>query len=205
MAYSDFTLAKAKDVFGLTLDEHQYLFRAIETVQPSDFLQQMLDENLSLATAINSEKARSEFLIAPILSEVRRQLNYRISLFSGTEFNVDPAQGLSGFCDFILSASQEQYFITAPVITVVEAKNENIIAGLGQCVTTMIAAQIFNQRTGREIEMIYGVVTSGTNWKFMTLKGAVAAIDMAEYYISQLDKILGILLQPLQHQFLTHS
>jgi hypothetical protein len=69
MAYSDFTLAKAKNTFGLTLDETRNLFRNIPGVQPSDLLTRLLEENLPLATAINSEKARSEFLIAPILSE----------------------------------------------------------------------------------------------------------------------------------------
>lgn len=79
MAYSDFTLAKAKNTFSLTLNETRNLFRDVAAVQPSDLLTRLLDENLPLATAINSEKARSEFLIAPILSEVRRQLDYRIS------------------------------------------------------------------------------------------------------------------------------
>lgn len=205
MAYSDFTLAKAKNTFGLTLNETQNLFRAIAGVLPSDLLSRVLEENLSLATAINSEKARSEFLIAPVLSEVRRQLDYRISLFSGTEFNVDPAQSLIGFCDFILSASQEQYFISAPVVTIIEAKNENIIAGLGQCVATMIAAQIFNQRAGNDIASIYGVVTSGTSWKFLTLQQNTVCIDAIEYHISQIDKILAILLQPLQTSILSTS
>jgi hypothetical protein len=205
MAYSDFTLAKAKNTFGLTLNETQNLFRAIAGVLPSDLLSRVLEENLSLATAINSEKARSEFLIAPVLSEVRRQLDYRIGLFSGTEFNVDPAQSLVGFCDFILSASQEQYFVSAPVVTIIEAKNENIIAGLGQCVATMIAAQIFNQRAGNEIAWIYGVVTSGTSWKFLTLQQSTVCIDAIEYHISQIDKILAILLQPLQTSILSTS
>ena len=198
MAYSDFTLAKAKNTFSLTLDETRNLFRNVPGVQPSDLLTRLLDENLPLATAINSEKARSEFLIAPILSEVRRQMDYRISLFSGTEFNVEPAQGLSGFCDFLLSASGEQYFISAPVVTVVEAKNENIIAGLGQCAATMVAAQIFNQRAGNDIEVIYGAVTTGTNWKFLTLEQSTVCIDSIEYYIKEVDKILGIFLQPFQ-------
>ncbi|MEC4813078.1 MAG: hypothetical protein SAK29_07365 [Scytonema sp. PMC 1069.18] len=196
MAYSDFTLPKAKDAFGLTLDETRNLFQNVLKVKPSELLTCLLDENLSLATAINSEKARSEFLIAPILSEVRRKLDYRVSLFSGTEFNVDPAQGLSGFCDFILSASGEQYFISAPVVTIIEAKNENIIAGLGQCTATMIAGQIFNQRAGNNIEVIYGVVTSGTAWRFLTLKQNTVCIDSIEYYIKEVDKILGILLKP---------
>jgi len=90
-------------------------------------------------------------LIAPILTEVRRQVNYQISLFSGTDFNVDLEKGLIGYCDFLLSASKEQFFISAPVITIVEAKNENIIGGLGQCVAEMVAAQIFNQRQGIDI------------------------------------------------------
>ncbi|MBN3896375.1 MAG: hypothetical protein HWQ41_14245 [Nostoc sp. NOS(2021)] len=194
MAYSDFSLAKVRNAFGLTLEETRNLFLTVEGVQPSDLLKRLLDENLTLATAINSEKARSEFLIAPILSEVRRQLDYQISLFSGTEFNVDPTQGLSGFCDFILSASGEQYFISAPVVTVVEAKNENIIAGLGQCAATMIAAHIFNQRAGNEIPVIYGAVTSGTAWKFLTLEQNTVCIDSIEYYVNSVDKILGIML-----------
>lgn len=205
MAYSDFTLAKAKDAFGLTLNESQNLFRNLAGIQPSDLLGRVLEENLALATAINSEKARSEFLIAPVLSEVRRQMDYRISLFSGTEFNVDPAQSLVGFCDFILSASQEQYFISAPVVTVVEAKNENIIAGLGQCVATMVAAQLFNHRAGNQVDTIYGVVTSGTSWKFLTLKQSTVFIDSIEYHISQIDKILAILLKPLQTPILSST
>ncbi|AFZ27600.1 hypothetical protein Cylst_5596 [Cylindrospermum stagnale PCC 7417] len=198
MAYSEFTLAKVRDAFSLNLEETRNLFPDIAVVQPSDLLKRLLDENLTLATAINSEKARSEFIIAPVLSEVRRQLNYRISLFSGTEFNVNPAQGLSGFCDFIISANSEQYFISVPVVTIIEAKNENIIAGLGQCAATMIAAQIFNQRAGNEITVIYGVVTSGTAWRFLTLEKNTLSIDSIEYYINAVDKILGILLQPFQ-------
>jgi hypothetical protein len=157
-------------------------------------------ENKPLAIAINSEKARSEFLIAPTLAEVRRQTHYQSSLFSGVEFNVDADQGLRGYCDYILCRSQEQYYITSPVVIVIEAKNENIIAGLGQCIATMVAAQLFNQQHSQLefAEIIYGAVTTGTNWKFITLQGRQVYIDVDEYYINQLDLILAILLQPLQ-------
>jgi len=198
MAYSNFTLAKVKEDFGLTVDETQNLFADVEAVKPSDILSVTLQEYIPLATAIGTEKARSEFLIAPILSEVRRQLNYQISLFSGTDFNVDIEKGLIGYCDFLLSASREQFFISAPVITIVEAKNENIIGGLGQCVAEMIAAQIFNQRKGIDIPVIYGVVTSGTTWRFLRLNETNVCIDLVEYYINQVDKILGIILKPIQ-------
>jgi hypothetical protein len=205
MAYSNFTLIKVKETFGLTLEETRNLFAELAPVPPSNLLRQVLEENLALATAINSEKARSEFLIAPILSEVRRQMNYRVSLFSGTEFNVDASDDLVGFCDFILSASQEQYFISAPIVIIIEAKNENIIAGLGQCIATMIAAQRFNRQAHNAIPVIYGVVTSGTLWRFLTLEHQTVCIDAVEYYIREVDKILGILLKPLQQAILASS
>jgi len=201
MTYSNFTLAKVKEDFGLTVDETQNLFADIEAVKPSEILTVTLQEYISLATAIGTEKARSEFLIAPILTEVRRQVNYQISLFSGTDFNVDFEKGLLGYCDFLLSASREQFFISAPVITIVEAKNENIIGGLGQCVAEMVAAQIFNQKKEIDIPVIYGVVTSGTAWRFLTLSENTVSIDLVEYYINQVETILAILLSPIQSYF----
>jgi hypothetical protein len=57
----------------------------------------------------------------------------------------------------------------------------------------MVAAQIFNEREGNEILVIYGAVTSGTNWKFLKLEGKVVEIDLVEYYLTDVNKILGIL------------
>jgi hypothetical protein len=198
MAYSDFTLAQVREAFALTIAEDRRLFTDIIPIQPSQRLLTDLDENKSLAIAVNSEKARSEFLIAHILAEVRRQTNYQCSFFSGVEFTVEPDLGLKGFCDYILSRSKEQYYVTAPVAVIVEAKNENIIAGLGHCIAAMTAAQIFNRRTEQTISTIYGAVTTGTNWKFITLQGSTVNIDANEYYINQIETILAILLQPLQ-------
>lgn len=101
---------------------------------------------------------------------------------------------LQGYSDFWLSFSPEQYFITAPVITIVEAKNENIIRGLGQCVANMVGAQLFNQQAGNPVKVIYGAVTTGTNWKFLTLEKKIVRIDVVEYYVKEIDKILGIIL-----------
>jgi hypothetical protein len=197
MVYSDFTLAQVQETFALAIEENRRLFTEIKQVQPSERLLVDLNENKPLAIAINSEKARSEFLIAPILAEVRRQTHYQASLFSGVEFTVDAALGLKGFCDYILSRSKEQYYITAPVAVIVEAKNENIVAGLGQCIAAMVATQLFNQRAGHEISTIYGAVTTGTIWRFITLCNHWLNIDADEYYINQIEMILGIFLQAL--------
>lgn len=205
MAYSDFTLAKVREIFQLVIDEKRNLFREVSPIKPSATLTTLLEEYIQLATAINTEKARSELLIMQVLTEIRRQLNYKISLFSGSDFDVDASQGLNGFCDFILCASEEQFYIKAPVITINEAKNENIKGGLGQCIATMIGAQLFNQNTKQKIKTIYGVVTSGTNWRFLTLEGNTVCIDIVEYYINDVEKILGILLQPFQSVLLQAS
>ena len=198
MAYSNFTLAKVKAEFQLKLNEKLNLFEHTSKVKPTEFLATALGEFIPLATAIDTEKARSEFIIAQILSEVRRQVNYRISLFSGSEFNVDSAKGLTGYCDFILSCSEEQLEITAPITIIVEAKKENLIGGLGQCIAGMVAAQIFNERANNSIPKIYGTVTSGTAWRFLTLEANTVCIDSMEYYINDVEKILGILLEPIQ-------
>ena len=76
---------------------------------------------------------------------------------------------------------------------IVEAKKENINAGLGQCVAEMIAARMFNEREGNNIQTIYGTVTTGTNWKFLKLINQVVEIDLTDYYINHVSKILGIL------------
>lgn len=194
MSYSDFTLAKVQADFGLTLTEQRGLFAGISPVNPSDLLAMTLAEYLSLAIDINSEKARSEFIIAPVLGDVRRLSNHQIALFSGKEFNVDKDRGLNGFCDFILSRSKEQLYIQSPVMTVIEAKNENLIGGLGQCIAAMVAAQLFNQRANTVVEDIYGAVTTGTTWRFLKLNAQTVWLDAAEHYIQDVASILGILM-----------
>lgn len=198
MSFSKFTLSRVKSEFGITTVETEILFPQVTPIQPSELLSLNLKEHLSLATAINTEKARSELIIMPVLTEVRRICNGQVSLFSGAEFEVDADRGLNGTCDFILTRSPEQFFITQPVVTIVEAKRENIPSGLGQCIATMIAAQQFNQQEGTPVETIFGAVTTGTDWKFLTLTGTVAHIDRSDYFISEVGTILGILRSTLQ-------
>jgi hypothetical protein len=195
MPYSEFTLSKFKKNFNIRLDETANLFADIQPLEASEKLTASLEESAELALAINTEKARSEMIITPILLELRRRANYQISLFSGSDFTVDISRGLNGYCDFIISRSKEQLTINIPVIIIVEAKNENIKDGLGQCAAAMLAAQIFNQEEGNEITNIYGAVTTGDIWKFMKLVGSDLFIDLDNYYIKEISKILGILYQ----------
>ncbi|MEH2317354.1 hypothetical protein [Nostoc sp.] len=193
MAYSDFKLIEVIDSFGLVIHELSGLFASVEEQECSYLLSTILKENVDLAVAISTEKARSEMIISPILLEIRRKFNYEISLFSGVDFTVDSQRGLNGFCDFILSLSSEQLLVRSPVVVLVESKNENLRSGLAQCIAEMVAAQIFNERRGNQVKAIYGAVTIGTIWQFFKLEGNLVSIDLSEYYIKDIKKILGIL------------
>ena len=200
MAYSDFTLSEIIQKFELTLNEVSGLFGDVLEEESSDLLTTILKENVDLAVSINTEKARSEMIISPILLEVRRKLNNEISLFSGVDFNVDNQQGLNGFCDFLISLSKEQLFVRAPVITLVESKNENLKSGLAQCIAEMLAAQLFNEQKQNAIKIIYGAVTIGTIWQFLKLEDKVVSLDLTEYYIKDVKKILGILISAIKQE-----
>lgn len=193
MAYSDFSLKKVKDSFGLQIIEGESLFATIPPVAISQLLQATLVRNLPLAQAINTEKARSELLIINLLLEVKEQLHGKISLFSGIDFTVDKERGLAGYCDYIIGGSPEQFYLDSPVVAVVEAKNENIVSGLGQCIAEMYAAQLFNQQEGKPHACIYGAVTTGDEWKFLKLAENTVSIDRDSYYISEAGRIIGIL------------
>jgi hypothetical protein len=193
MAYSEFSLAKAKQEFSLTTLEKRNIFAGVSELIASNLLVETLNYNLDIALGSNSDKARSELIIAPILVDLRRQLHEQVSLFSGVDFTVDNSKGLNGTCDFIITKSPEILILTAPVITVVEAKKENINGGLGQCAAEMVAAQIFNEQSATEIKTIYGAVTTGSIWQFLKLEAQTLSIDLSEYYLKDVNKILGIL------------
>lgn len=193
MAYADFTLSALVKQFDLTIDETTDLVSSVPEATLDEAFLTRLVEDTALALAVATEKARSEFIIAPILAEVRRMARCRIGLFSGVEFNVEPSAGLTGVCDFILTRSAEQMFITAPVLMLVEAKNEDMKRGFAQCIAAMIAAQRFNEREGEPSEVVHGAVTTGNVWRFLRLTGARVNIDRREYYIERVTQIVGIL------------
>ena len=195
MAYNKFTINQIRKQFEIQVTESSNLFADSMPVAPSEMLRTLLTRDIPLAEAIGTEKAKSEFIVAPILAELRARTEQRISLFSGVEFNIDEAQGLTGRCDYIISLSPLQFSLTAPVLVMVEAKNDNINEGLGQCMAEMIAAQRFNQQESNPPRTIYGCVTTGSVWRFLQLQEKQIWIDDKQYFIDDLELVLGILFQ----------
>jgi hypothetical protein len=192
MPYGQFTLTQVKKAFDLTTIEGGRFLPDTPSISPSQWLTHFLEESLPNA-ASGSEKARSEGIIYPVLIEVRRILNRKITVFSGEDFTVDESIGLNGVCDFLITRSIETLAIESPIIAIVEAKKGELKPGIGQCIAEMVAAQRFNQASDRGIEQIYGVVTSGTQWRFLKLEGSVVTIDLTDYPLPPVDWVLGML------------
>ena len=192
MSFQQFTFPQVQHDFGLTLHDAD-LFAAVPPFTVREEFAAFLRDGVALAVANSTEKAKSEFIIAPVLLELRRSMGQRFYLFSGVEWEADASRGLNGYCDFILTKGESQYVLEAPFVAIVEAKNDLIRTGLGQCISVMVGAQTLNQRTSRPITRVFGVVSTGSAWKFLHLEGSALTIDVPEYYIDNLPRIMGIL------------
>jgi hypothetical protein len=193
MPYSSFTVRRIKQEFGIQTQEGGRFLPLTPEIAPSSMLADILENYLPWAIAVGSEKAKSEMIVAPVLLEVKRILESKISVFSGRDFTVDESVGLNGICDFLISRSPEQLEIEAPAIVLVEAKRDSLNSGLGQCMAEMIAAQRFNEQNNVLTPTLYGATTSGTAWRFLKLEGTVVTIDLTDYALQPVDRILGML------------
>ncbi len=160
MAYFDFTLIDLQAKFDLKheivdlFDKNQ-----VNPLQPSDFLQQQLREARRLP--IKSEKSRSESLILPILMESRRINNDFFTVYSGDILVADKENGLSGECDYIITKDINSYYVNTPIITIAEAKKQDIELGINQCSAQLYGAYTFNQQFNSSVSKIYGCTTTG--------------------------------------------
>jgi hypothetical protein len=193
MAYSDFTLEAIVEQQQLTLRDKIILFDDIVSVAPSTWLQETLALSENWGIPSGSEKARSEFIVAPILLEIERRNPGQFVVFSGKLLDIDKDKGLNGECDFILSKGDATRILQAPIFSILEAKKQDIEIGLGQCVAQVVGASMFNQRKGNPISTLYGCVTTAERWQFFSLNQQELSIDRRIYtYPDHLDTILGI-------------
>ncbi len=190
MAYSKFTLVSVKKQFGLT-DKRVELFKNLALIEPSSWLLETLDNMNELAYF--SEKSRSEAIVMPILVEIRKRNNNSFSIYSGAMLDVDKKQGLNGEVDFILGYSTQNYEVEAPIFCMVEAKDNDIEMGLGQCIAQMIATRMLDEKEGYPSEKIYGCVTTGIEWQVLKLEGNNILFDNQRYYLKNLNEVLGVL------------
>jgi hypothetical protein len=191
MGYGDYTLDSFLSQFDISIVQAP-LFAQFQPVEPTDWLRDTLRKGRSIA--LFSEKSRSEFIVAPVLLSCQEMIKDECCVYSGIRLDVDAEKGLRGECDFIVARTSPTPTLQAPFLIVVEAKKNDIEEGLGQCAAQMIAARLFNERHKKELDQIYGCVTTGEAWQFLRLRQRELLVDSDRYYISQITTILGILM-----------
>src|SRR4051812_38179665 len=180
MPYNDFSLETVTSLLGVTAEPAD-VFGDLAPVPVPPWLREQLDRGMR--QVLLSEKARSEFIVVPILLACQELSAGAIAIYSGQQLDVDPERGLVGECDFILSAAPPVPALRAPLVTIVEAKRNEVESGVWQCIAQMVGAREFNRRSGGGPEVIYGCVTNAEVWQFLRLSGSVAGIDRRRYYI----------------------
>ena len=164
------------------------LFENIKRVEPSSWLKESLQ--FAEMMPLTNEKSKSERIVSPILLEVVKSYSTQITLFSGENIDIQPENDLSGECDFFFGLHPPKPFIDTPIISLTEAKDEDMELGIGQCAAQMYGARLFNEADGKNIPVIYGCVTNGLEWQFLKLYNNCFYVDKKVY--TDLSELLGV-------------
>ena len=190
MGYSNFKNLK-QTLKVLQLEEVDInLFPNISTVEPTDWLQRSLA--IAKMLPLTNEKSKSEMIISPILAEIAVHFSENVTLFSGEDLTVEGYPDFSGFCDFFFAKHPRKMVMQAPVVTLVEAKDEDFEHGQAQCTAQMVASMKYNEQEGKSFPFIYGCAVTGGEWKFLKLENRTLFVDTESYYLVELPKILGV-------------
>lgn len=136
--------------------------------------------------SFNSELARREFLIAPVIFEVANQTEAKVRI----EYPLQVSDKLQGTLDYFLRLKQN--------FVVVEAKNEDLTKGFTQLAVELIA---LDQHEPETAVSLYGAVSIGTIWQFGVLDRANKKItqDLTLYRVpDELENLLQILVAVLK-------
>ncbi len=171
---------------------HHYLYRTDEirfnsqSRSPDEVknLKKRLQLNLK-NISIDSEIARREFLIAPVLEELLQIHPVKIKV----EYYLELNEQLKGNIDYYIEDNQ--------VILIIEAKNADMQKGFTQLAVEMIAV---DQCLDDDAKRIFAAVTTGDVWKFGILDRQKKEVtqDINLYRVpADIEELLGILIHIL--------
>jgi hypothetical protein len=188
-AYSSYSFKAVKKQFGLKAVKNA-LFEDLQPIEASDWLVGTLEKTMKMA--VISEKSRSEWLVSPIMIEIKDKNARKMNILSGENLDVDKELSLTGECDFLFVRDPDTLTVESPIFCLVEAERNDLMGGLGQCIAQMLGARLLNQQDGIELPAIYGCVTTGTDWQFLKLENQLITLESNLKYIIELNVILGI-------------
>lgn len=130
---------------------------------------------------LNSEMAKREFLIAPIIYELVKNIELSVDIEANTYYD----KTLKGSIDYVLSNNSN-------IFIAIEAKNSDIERGVLQLISELIA---IDKILEEESDFIYGAVTIGFTWCFVVLDRKEKRVTQHIDYISikELKSIVEIL------------
>ncbi|TAE00563.1 MAG: hypothetical protein EAZ97_05490 [Bacteroidetes bacterium] len=188
MGYSNYKKLKTvTKTFGLDAEKIR-LFPTVDLVNPSQWLLETLEK--ATYFPLTNEKVKSEKIVSPILSEVAEAYLDKITLFSGEDLPVDSDRDLSGECDFFFVLAPRKPYMENPIISLVEAKDEDMDYGIAQCAAQLYGAKLFNEMEGKKFPILYGCATNSHDWQFLRFENNVFYIDSRVY--TDLREILGV-------------
>lgn len=131
---------------------------------------------------LNSEAAKREFLIAPLLFELLDYIDFDINV----EYPLYINENLKGNLDYLLQS--QQHFL------VLEAKNADLERGFTQLAVELIALDHF---LPQNTNPLFGAITVGDVWRFGKLDRLTKTIykDIDAFLVpSQLEQLFAVLL-----------
>jgi hypothetical protein len=132
--------------------------------------------------SIDSEIAKRELMIAPILHGVLRKVEARLNI----EYPVEINDRLSGYIDYLFRSKQE--------LIVIEAKKGDLEKGFNQLAAEMIAIDQYEENPIPKL--LYGAISIGEVWRFAILEKETKKItkDIHTFrFPEDLDNIFAIL------------
>jgi hypothetical protein len=191
MAYRKFKMAQLQNDFGIKVQRVKWLDPStITSIEPSDILKILIKK--ADLSPLSTEKAISERLISPILTEVLEINSDTIQMFSGEIINADESKGLNGEIDFLFNLQPYSTDPDTPIFSVTEAKIGHLQKAWPQAAAQMLGVSIFNQKNGSPLTTIYGAVTDGNSWQFLKFENNTILVDTHTYLLTELPLLLGI-------------
>ena len=186
LVYGQVTQEQLMERFGIMLETVNWELRP-SLVDVPVWLQATLDE-FQKYPSTTTEKYLSESVIAPVLLAVRN-LNH-VGLYSGVTLTTEE---FTGVCDFVIAQEPRPVVMTSAIIVVVEAKKQDIEAGIPQCIAEMLAARAYNLKYKVLHKQMFGCVTTANEWQFLQLEEDNRILFLGRrYFLTELPQILGI-------------
>ena len=174
------------DYFGYSKQNEQMDFSLFGGAIPQ--LQSLADKinEVLIHISLENEITRREFLLAPIMFEVRHLTHAKLN----SEYWIEINNQLKGSLDYYLKRENE--------LLVVEAKNADLTRAFTQLAVELVAVDMASE-TDKNI--IYGAVSTGQEWQFGRLDRTEKKFyqDITTYTVpSNLEEIVRILIGILE-------